>query len=457
MSDQEETSNEDVRQQNVRFSKELLPCKLLFFFADGAIGAFAPFYSLFYKSSGLSAASIGLKSAISGCFCLVLGPAWGAMLDTKNDRVCLSVVLFFGMVLMNSSTPWIIMALPNATHTNNTNTSTIHNFGDESYSETLRKDPHILFCVVVAIGLISDIFSVGFTTYIEGVIVNVVYTRKTKPSYGQQKVFGPIGFAIGSLVTGVAIDHYRPKHFSPYAASVYVFLPFIFAMLPCAIILSRQAKWDHGKRPTASTSIGRHLWSVLRQPDNVMFFLSVLISGFLYSSYSGFFSLFMNDSLKLSKTMISLSTVVSMFSELLFYPFSSYIIKACGGSIASVFIGISSWVLRLVLTSYCQHAYSLLAIQLLHGACLSLSWTAQVQHVYEIFPKEVTTTALGLLIQLHFSLSGIITNVIGGQVYNKYGGRAVFRGAACVGGGWLIVMVLYFGVMTKIRKRSEQE
>ena len=46
-------------------------------------------------------------------------------------------------------------------------------------------------------------------------------------------------------------------------------------------------------------------------------------------------------------------------------------------------------------------------------------------------------------------MSNAIANVVGGYLYDAYGGRVLFRASGLVAGGWCVLMCLYYGVRYK--------
>ena len=100
--------------------------------------------------------------------------------------------------------------------------------------------------------------------------------------------------------------------------------------------------------------------------------------------------------------------------------------------------------LRLVILSYCTSPWHVLVNQILRGLCVSLPWAAMVEYVWTIFPKHVTTTAVGLLVSIYFTGTGIISSVVGGYLYHRVGGDMLFRGMALLCFIWCLVLLLYF-------------
>ena len=242
-------------------SKEMVPCKLMFFFFNGAFGALTPFTSLFYVSSGLTVSSMGLSNGIGNASAMLAGPLWGALIDSSKHRKLIAAILFILITALEMSKPWIFLAVADIRTNNTCHNTTNRSISDDiitlqkgmrfksvnQYSPDVSNDaykiprvsdsddssganisgtmsksdfnelhknnskckvhtrvanPSSVFHVVLISGIVTSITFSGFVTYLEGVVVNVVYSRNTEMSYGQQKVFAPVGWAVGTFVAG---------------------------------------------------------------------------------------------------------------------------------------------------------------------------------------------------------------------------------------------------------------
>ena len=75
---------------------------------------------------------------------------------------------------------------------------------------------------------------------------------------------------------------------------------------------------------------------------------------------------------------------------------------------------------------------------------MSLAWTAMVEFTWKIFPKEITTSGLGVIGSMMWIAPSLFANSVGATLYHLHGGPWVFRGMAIIGGVWLVVMIIYF-------------
>lgn len=60
-------------------------------------------------------------------------------------------------------------------------------------------------------------------------------------------------------------------------------------------------------------------------------------------------------------------------------------------------------------------------VELTHGLAFGLYWSAGLQHIQNIAPKDFTQTFLGIFCSLSNNAGGILGTIGGGFVYENYG------------------------------------
>ena len=119
------------------------------------------------------------------------------------------------------------------------------------------------------------------------------------------------------------------------------------------------------------------------------------------------------------------------------------------GTIPSLIIGIFP---RFMIMSYIDNPLYVLAIQPLHALGIGLVWAAIVEHTYKIVPEHIKMTAITLMSSIEFIATAAVVNMVGGLVYDYYGGRLLFRYSAIIAVIWSLFMVLLFWNETPLRK-----
>jgi len=462
---------------------EMIPTKLTFFLTDGYYGSIMPFMNVFYRDVGLTVTQAGIISGISMLVSSFFNPLWSALADATGFRRAVFTIMCIGSAVTVFSMPWVEKAVADIDYSSNyTNTKSYKYFQVPSYNSDMSShgsvlssngshptpQPHhlknrqTLFYVMLCLNTVAWIFFTSVRCYVDGIVTNVVNTAVPTRSYGSQRVFSTLGYALLNFLTGVIIDSYHPTGMSSYTACFYVYLPCILGVIPCGILLLGKTKFDDTTQatdePTTTTNVGvlTVLLSVFKNADFFVFFISVIVSGLTLNIFNCFFFLYMEE-LGSKKTLMTFTIVVSCVFEVTVFWFAKQIIRLVGGTIPAFIIGIFSFVPRFIFMSYIQNPWLVLISQPLHGLGMGLAWAAAIDHTYASFPSETTVTAIALMSSIEFIGSTAIANIGGGHLYEKYGGKALFRASGIVAGVWCVFMCVYYGCRHKQNKRTNNQ
>ena len=95
--------------------------------------------------------------------------------------------------------------------------------------------------------------------------------------------------------------------------------------------------------------------------------------------------------------------------------------------------------------------YLILVIQLLHGFNFALFWSATVDIIFKLSPKDLSTSCMSILNVVYFTLSQAVGSLIWGYVYDYGGGVFSVYVAAAM---FLFANVLYFGTTEDILRSA---
>lgn len=200
------------------------------------------------------------------------------------------------------------------------------------------------------------------------------------------------------------------------------------------------------------------LYDVIKQPDNIMFLISVLIGGFLLTITQYFITMTMTDEMKASGTSGGVAIITHCLSEVLMFPFARKLISVVGGPITSIQIGLLCYFIRHLVFSIIQNPWVVIAPQLLNSITFAFFIEAVMQYTQKIAPNEIYAIMFTTIYMLHFSLPGLLGNVFGGMIYEKYRGRILYRVSAGIALVWFIILTIYFNgvkaVKSVISKRN---
>ena len=86
---------------------------------------------------------------------------------------------------------------------------------------------------------------------------------------------------------------------------------------------------------------------------------------------------------------------------------------------------------------------------------VGLAWNAVVNHVYEVVPQHLQFTTVTLMSSIHLVATLGISSMVSGVLYDKYGGRLLFRYTGIMAAVWSVIMVVYYGGMHYFKNKEE--
>ena len=150
----------------------------------------------------------------------------------------------------------------------------------------------------------------------------------------------------------------------------------------------------------------------------------------------------MEEEMKATKSLMGICTVIACLSEVIIYPFTAKIIRSFGSNFPCFLIALFSHFLRFFCISYINNPILVLPVQTLHSCGFALFWAAAVDHTYIISKKNFSTSMFGVTTSF-LMLGGIISALLGGVLYEKFGGRILFRGASIMYGICGLLTLIY--------------
>ena len=196
---------------------------------------------------------------------------------------------------------------------------------------------------------------------------------------------------------------------------------------------------------TDNVSITKHLYTMFRQFEVSFFMFTVLISG-LASNLFIYFSVFLiNEQMEISKTKMSMILITSSVSSILMFPFSGRIIRFIGGPFFAISLGLFSYCARYIAMSYITMYWIMVSIQALNCTCFALVWSAMMEHVNAISPRKIKVTMILILQSVHFGISPLLINFVGGTLYETFDGKTLFRFSGILCGVWGVLLIVHAG------------
>lgn len=387
-------NNEEIREKKIEIRMNLL--MFLYFIT---IGSIVPFQSIYYKSKGLSASTIGLLSSITPMLTGLCAPLWGIFIDSseKSMRQRILILTFLGSVIARCLLVLNISNIP-------------------------------LLVLVVAITAILN-------APVRPMIDNAVLSRlQDKSAYGKTRSFGQIGFGIGSYLGSVALS----------ISTNFIFLINAILSLPALILMiafdphiddkSTIVDEHTEKNKNESKSISKaNIYDVMKiaiqDKKILLFLLLVLVIGINSGIVDTFAYTYLNQ--LGAKQTLGISRLCSSLVGVPMFYLSGEIIKKIG--VLGIYsISLMSYILRFFTYSIISDPMYAFPAEITRGPTFATFWAASTYFMYKVAPSNMSTTMLGVLNGLYNGVAQTIGSIVGGYLVHSYGMKTAFRICAII-------------------------
>lgn len=351
-----------------------------YFFYFGYLGAFAPFFSLYLKASGLDAVAIGVLMSLPQVSRIVASHLWGWLADRSGRGLRVvrtagiaGLACFLG-VFAGSSFGW-------------------------------------LFCVLFAM----TFFWSAALPLVEA--ATLTHLGEDTARYGRIRVWGSVGYIVAVVGVGHALD----------AVSIRALPWIVLAAMTGMLAFS----WRIPERPPRAA--GPHaeigIWDVLRRPETMTLIVAGALMSAAHGPYYAFYSLYLVGH-GYTKAVVGWLWALGVFCEIGIFVWMPHLFRAYTARqvlIASFALA----VVRFLLIGWGIDTLALLLIaQVLHAATFGSFHAAAISIVHRIFRGRHQARGQAIYSSLSFGTGGAAGAIASGYAWAHYGPAITFTLAA---------------------------
>ena len=343
------------------------------------IGAFAPYFALYLKSLGYSAAEIGMLLAVNPV-ARIFGPnLWGWLSDHYRARAQLirftavGTAVVFVAVFFNHGFAWMFAAL-----------------------------------------LLLNVFWCGVLPLAESATLSLVGSRVG--AYGRVRLWGSVGFVAVVIAGGYALDFFGIGALAPIVLTLLVFMATSTFLLPRDREPSRHA--EHAsilsivKRPEViALMAGFFLMQVAHGPYNAFYSIHLVEAGYTKKAVGWLWSLGVVAEIGLFLLLPRLMRAYSL-NQILLFSFGCAFVR-----LLMIAWGVGSLTI-------------LLAAQLLHAITFGAFHSAGVAMMHQIFRGRNQARGQAIYTSLGYGLGGTLGTLMAGYSWETLGSEWTFTIAA---------------------------
>lgn len=360
----------------------------LFYFA--LLGTLVPYWSLYLREDGFSAAEIGLLMAVPQLTKMGAPNLWGWLADRTGKRLriiragnLLAAIIFAGVF-----------------------------FAEGFWSMLL-----------VLAGF--SFFWNAVLSQFEVITLETLGERSNR--YSQVRLWGSVGFIVAVVLVGLALDR--------FAVSIipWVLLFSLWAIWACTLWLPEQQ--DNRRRGADRQA----LWQILRRPEVITFFVCAFLMQLSHGPYYTFYTIYLVD-LGISRSTAGMLWALGVVAEVLLFLVMHRLVgrfRLESIMVISLLLAALRW---LLIGTLAESMAALLFAQLLHAASFGSFHAAAIAWVHRTFSGGHAGQGQALYSSLGFgagwavgaTLAGFLWDSLGAQSYLLAAGVALF--AALLGG-----------------------
>lgn len=447
---------------NLDVDKSLLVYKAFYFFYFAALGSLQPYIPLYFKHSlQLPAHLAGIVIGIRP-FCLFISaPILGTIADKyRKVRAVLLVALFSYITycLILTVVPPVNMSclsevnkkLNNTVHSNNTKQENVlkhaihnHNMKEKQHKHIEIKergnmdlfkqnwifdvytklDPktyekaRVVFVVALTITVAGELLGATSNTLAD---VATLQNLGNHPiDYGEQRLWGEIGWGIAAFITGNIVTHQYGKLTDICPNRVFdIYRPFFYVyatLMTISLFIATRFKFTNTDKHIGERCALFKSCQVFSNVEYILFALLALFLGIAYGTAQAFLNTHLIE-LGATTALLSALAGVHCLSNLTMYYASVYLIKRFG-HVRNIVLGLAVYAIRFFYFSIIPNAWLVLPMELLSGLCQALVWCSLASYVGT--PPRIGATLQGILHALYNGLGRGLGEIIGGLLMRQ--------------------------------------
>lgn len=234
-------------------NKDLMICKLFYFFFFAAFGSLYPLLAIYFKQLGMNATQSGILIGFRPFIEFCSAPFWGGIADKKRKWYHFTLFSLLCWIIFTLAMAFVQPPHKACVGDGNITDTDIINFEKDlikpAYSTIYyeRADVKDAFFALLLIIVIGEFFSAPAITFADTVTLS--YLGDDTDNYGRQRMFGSLGWGLSMFFVGMALDHSTtfPEHpckFQHNKEKNYIVCFAVFSVLmTCALITATQFRF----------------------------------------------------------------------------------------------------------------------------------------------------------------------------------------------------------------------
>ncbi|WNS75170.1 MFS transporter [Bacillus sp. DTU_2020_1000418_1_SI_GHA_SEK_038] len=271
---------------------------------------------------------------------------------------------------------------------------------------------------VVAILMVGAVFYF-FSTPIGALIDSLAQRKAIKNgvSFGSIRTWGSIGFAASSLIVGKILALIGIQH---------LIWPFLFLGF---MTLFSTYRLKDVKAATDKVRL-HNVQQLIKNKPLLIFLLLILLLSISHRTNDNFISLYIIQ-LGGSENLVGISWFIAVLSDAIIFAFAGFWYKKYHPMLFIIVAGVL-YSLRWFTYSIINEPILIVSLQFLNGLTFACFYIAAFDYISRLIPSILKSTGHLLFYAIFFGLSGIIGSILGGILFDTFGGGTLYFVMGCL-------------------------
>lgn len=218
----------------------------------------------------------------------------------------------------------------------------------------------------------------------------VIGLLTNKGDFGRQRLWGAVSWGLLSVLTGYLVDMWS------VGKTYKDFTPGYFLALGCGVLNVLFALYLKVEKSEKPKNLFQNVWGLFRNPQIVIFAISVFLVGCFTGFLWTFLIVYLND-LGASQMLIGLTIFVESFlGEIPFFFFSDWLLQRIGHA-RSMTLVLAIFGCRFLIYSLISNPWTVLPVELMQGVTYGLFFAALATYPSQMAPSNLQATLQGML------------------------------------------------------------
>ncbi|MBE9396203.1 MFS transporter [Pontibacterium sp. N1Y112] len=353
-----------------------------YFFYFALLGALVPYWSLYLKSYGFGAETIGILMALLHATRIVAPNIWGWLADKTGQRLRIVQAGSFVTCLIFVAIFW--------------------------------QDDALGIAMVM----------LGFSFFWNAVlpqfeVITLSHLGEKRDRYSRIRLWGSIGFIVAVLAVGWVFDWISVRALPIIMLVIMVLIWINSLFVPAPPVLA------------ASKEVGDGFLKLLLRPQVIAFFVICFLVQFSHGAYYTFYSVLM-ESVGFSRGEIGVLWAIGVVAEVVIFIYMHSLIQRFGLRwimIISLMLCVVRW---LMIGLWPEELVLMVVAQTLHAATFGTLHAVGIALVHHYFTDKTHGQGQALFSSFGFGAGGALGAVVSGYLWDGLGGSWTFYVSAAV-------------------------